>query len=189
MAVLIGDYNFSTMTIDMWILNLDKAQKLTDADDPSTIWTKIPGKVRGVKITHRLGAAPITVLEPESRSMWVMGGLSIPPYSDTDLMETSEVLVLPLNPSLKDIAVASVARNTCTKDPRLAPDQLASDLRSEVETYRSQIGGKYLCGGEEEGCSRCVPVLETAHAEWNLGAVAGALHGLYKIWRWLWSQE
>ena len=67
-----------------------------------------------------------------------------------------EVLVTPLNPTLKDLAVAAAARNTCPQDPRLAPDQLAQQLGNEIEEYRTEIGGKYLCSPEER-CSKCLP--------------------------------
>ena len=157
MALLFSD-DILTTTHDLWLLNLDKAKELIDEHTPtygpklaSTIWTKISLRL------PRDGYA--IVLEPKSRNLWVMGGRvgtpSIFPYPN--YIETSDVLVMPLNPSLQDLAVASVARHTCPQDPRLAPDQLSSDLRGEIEAYRSEIGGEYLCS-QEERCSRCMPL-------------------------------
>ena len=93
-----------------------------------------------------------------SRNLWVIGGSRAlgqpgPLYSPASL--TSEVLVMPLNPSLKDLAVATVARTTCTQDPRLEPDQLATQVRDEIIAYRAEIGGKYLCS-QKERCSGCM---------------------------------
>ena len=58
---------------------------------------------------------------------------------------TSKVMVAVLNPNLQDLAASNVARNICPRDPRLAPGQLASDLRREVEAFRE--GGEF----EREG--------------------------------------
>ena len=49
---------------------------------------------------------------------------------------TSKVMVVVLNPTLQDMAASTVARNTFPRDPRLAPGQLASHLRREVEAFR-----------------------------------------------------
>ena len=100
--------------------------------------------------SRRFGA---TVCEPVSRSLWVIGGIT-PSYGHP--RHLSDVLVMPLNPSLKDLAIATVARNTCPQDSMLAPDQLASQLRDEIAAYRSEIGGKYLCS-QVETCSNCMP--------------------------------
>ena len=142
MALLIADGNV-TSTNDMWLLNLAKAQEIwRHMDATSSIWTKISGQF------NRYGHA--TVLEPESRSVWVMGGQRGHIGQNPSMI--SEVLVLPLNPSLQDLAVASVARNTCHQDPRLAPEQLSLDLRGEIEAYRSMVRGQCSCKLEER-CS------------------------------------
>ena len=149
-AMLFGRFR-NGFSSDFWLLNLDCAkQQLKEA---SSNWTKIQDCQ-----TYRYGFT--TVLEPVSRNLWVVGGSkptpgqSGPLYSPASL--TSEVLVMPLNPSLKDLAVATVARNTCTQDSRLGPDQLATQLRDEIVSYRAEIGGKYLCS-QKERCSGCMP--------------------------------
>ena len=58
---------------------------------------------------------------------------------------TSKVMVVVLNPTLQDLAASTVAGTTCPRDPRLAPGQLSSDLRREVEAFRE--GGEF----EREG--------------------------------------
>ena len=134
-AVLLG-----RCTNDVWLLNLASAKQLKET---SSIWTKIKG--------HPGTYGHATVLEPVSRSLWIVGA-----SKPITRRYSSDVLIMPLNPSLKDLAIASVARNTCPRDPRLAPDQLASQLRDEIKTYRSEIGGKYFCS-QEQRCSNCMP--------------------------------
>ena len=149
-AVLLGTNRIGEN--ECWLLNLANAKQHMDA---SSIWTRMPNYSR------RFGA---TVCEPVSRSLWVIGGFvdTYGPYGPearTYLRVsrmTSEVLIMPLNPSLKDMAVATAARNHCLKDARLAPDGLATNLRDEIEEYRREIGGKYVCS-EQERCSRCKP--------------------------------
>ena len=138
-----------------WLLNLDKAKRLADN---SSIWTKLPNNLN--KALHA------AVIEPASRSLWIIGGfdLSNDPSSDNDneLLFTSEVHVMPLNPSLKDLAVATVARTQCPHDPSMASDNLASHLRDEVEKYRTEMGGKFACSRRKR-CSRvftCMLALE-----------------------------
>ena len=98
------------------------------------------------------------MIEPVSGSLWVMGGSSPTPgqsgplYSPASL--TSEVLIMPLNPSLKDLAIAHVARNICPYDPRLEPDQLAIQLRDEIDEFRAENRGNYMCSFMKR-CSDC----------------------------------
>ena len=120
-----------------WLLNLEKAKQLMD---PSSIWTKIPPHFSRPAIAT-------TVFEPVSRSLWITGGYIQNPDGPTVM--TSQVLIMPLNPSLKDLAVATVARNHCPQDPRLAPDNLASHLRDEVAAYRVDILGETVCSREK----------------------------------------
>ena len=142
MAVLFGNFENGSGGMDSWFLNLNHAKENAEV---SSIWAK-----RQSGHPYRYGYA--TVLEPESRSLWVIGGIT-PSYGQTGPL--SDVLVMPLNPSLKDLAVATVARTTCTQDPRLGPDQLATQLRDEIVAYRAEIGGKYLCS-QKERCSGCM---------------------------------
>ena len=140
---------FGRCTNDVWLLNLASAKQLKET---SSIWTKIKG--------HPGTYGHATVLEPVSRSLWIVGGSKPITIAGRNKVfrpkKCSDVLIMPLNPSLKDLAIASVARNTCPRDPRLAPDQLASQLRDEIKTYRSEIGGKYFCS-QEQRCSNCMP--------------------------------
>ena len=155
MAALIGKFSRLSVGIDCWLLNLDHAKKNVRL---TSLWTKTQGHYQ-----NRFGYA--TVFEPDSRSLWLTGGAlqssgpspgGLPPNPLSDPAAfTSEVLIMPLNPSLKDLAIASAARQTCPKDPRLAPDQLVTQLQIEINEYRAEIGGEYFCSRQKR-CSKCV---------------------------------
>ena len=150
-AVLFGRFTKGSGENDFWLLNLESAKQL---EGTSSIWTKIQG--------HPFTYGYAAVLEPMSRKLWVIGGSkpSKPTPGRVSALYgsgtlTSEVLIMPLNPSLKDLALASVARNICLKDPRLAPDQLPSQVRDDIDAYRAEIGGRYLCS-QEKRCLDCL---------------------------------
>ena len=151
-AVLFGRLGNSRLT-DGWLLNLENAKQLKDS---SSIWTKLPGGYTTSGYN--------TVLEPVRKGLWIIGGSKpTPGHRGPQLFGplfkaslTSEVLIMPLNPTLKDLTIATVARTTCPYDPRLAPGQLPTQFKNEIDDYRAEIGGQYLCSPGER-CSSCRP--------------------------------
>ena len=118
----------------MWLLNLDNAKGLLD---PSLIWSKAKNDLSRKYYD--------VVVGPNSRSdrsscIWVIGGERVPTSEDT-----SDVLKISFKLSLKNLAIDCVARNLCDHDPRMRPNLLPRQLRSEIESYKSAVREKYVC--------------------------------------------
>ena len=116
--------------------------------DKSFVWTKLPSEL------YRAHYA--TVLEPVSRDLWVLGGYDLGDRHSSPKVRTtsSDVLIMPLNPSLQDLAIATVARTHCLSDPRLAWGKFPPQFRDAIEEYRREVGGKFSCT-KKDRCFRC----------------------------------
>ena len=117
-----------------WLMNLHNAKQLMA---PSSIWTNVPN--------HPSKCCHAAVLQPLSKTLWVMGGhdgnscyfncLDVGAYTNDVL----KVKLSNLRP-LKDLAIEQVTRSISANDPRLAPGQLPAKLMEEIEAYRSENG-------------------------------------------------
>ena len=134
-----------------WLLSLDNAKRLMDK---SAIWTRLRNDLCRAHFA--------TVLEPVTRSLWILGGFDLEyrRYRASGFPRkapvSSDVLIMPLNPwpSLQDRAIATVARTHCVYDPKLARGNIPPQFRDAIEEYRKHVGGKYACS-KKEGCNRC----------------------------------
>ena len=68
--------------------------------------------------------------------------------------DTSDVLKISFELSLKNLATDFVARNMCDHDPRMGPNLLPEELRSKIAAYKSVVGRKYMCKWKMS--SKCV---------------------------------
>lgn len=114
-AILYGRYD------NFLVLDLDKAKQLRD---PSVLWTRV---------SHQFPrCAHASVIEPVSQRLWIIGGF------DGQNRITSDIIEIPIKPSLKDLAIDCAARNISANDPRLQPGKYPKKLRDEIEVYRSR---------------------------------------------------
>ena len=130
-AVLFG----TTPHGSCWLLNLKNAKQLKD---PSAIWTKVPCRFA------RYGHA--AVWNPQNQELWVTGGRDT--YSDVLIMSFKL-------PALKRLALDSAARSVCTCDPKLAADQLPTQLKNELVEYRSEFSDVYSLVNKVKMCTSC----------------------------------
>ena len=155
-AILFGESGNSMVC---WLLNLQNAKQLMD---PASIWTKI-----SLHLPVRGNYA--AVLEPKGEELWIIGGYHMDLDMDIGSI-TNNVLKIPTRlPSLKSLVLDSLARITCTNDPRLVLDQFPAQLRNEIEVCKQEIvGGESLCT-QEKGCAKCwMPVVLNS---WHLTAI------------------
>ena len=139
-AVLYGSYRDDGRYYDdSWLLNINSAKQLKD---PSFIWSKIPN--------HHLRLRHAAVLEPVSKSLWVIGGVD-----GNSGAYTSDLLKMSFNLlPLKDLAIDHVARRIDPKDQWLLPNELPRSIKKEIEDYRAKIGDVNICSAEA-GCQVC----------------------------------
>ena len=115
-------------------MNLHNAKQLMA---PSSIWTNIQNPFP--RCCHA------AVLQPLSKTLWVMGGHDGNPHYFNCLdvgAYTADVLKVKLSNlrPLKDLAIEHVTRSISANDPRFAPDQLPAKLMDEIEACRSENG-------------------------------------------------
>ena len=132
---LIGKFGKEVVN-NSWLLNLDRAKKLMD---PSSIWTNLPN--------HPSKCCHAAVLQPLSKTLWVIGGHDgNSRYFDclNKGSYTTEVLKVkfPTLRPLKDLAIEHVAKSFSANDPRLEPGQLPKKFIDEIEAYRSENGNE-----------------------------------------------
>ena len=137
-AILIGEADNSMVC---WLLDLHKAKQFMQ---PSSIWTKI--------LLH----SPVIsnyaiILEPREQELMLIGGMR---FGST----SGDVLRIPTRiPTLMSLAIDCAARNTCTFDQSLLPDQLPVHLQSEVLALKQEMtmtGNESVCT-KREGCIKC----------------------------------
>ena len=94
-----------------WILDLHKAKQI---QHPSSIWTRIPYEYPTSRREHA------AVIEPISQRLWILGGFEKEFFNEEDT-STSDILEMPINVSLRDLAIDCAARSISPNDPKLAP--------------------------------------------------------------------
>ena len=147
-AVVYGSTKF--MMPDSWVLNLENAKQLKE---PAAIWTKIPN--------HFPRFYHTAVLEPVSKSLWVMGG-----YASRDEPTLDVLLTMPFKlHSLQELAMNHILNYVKADDLRLGPEQLPKQLRNLMEDMRSDIKeGKLCILGEGSATCLCKDVKHISHA-------------------------
>ena len=116
-AILYGEYT------SFFVLDLNKAKQL---QDPWAIWTQVPHKFP--RSSHA------SVLEPVSQRLWIIGG-----YIGLENGRiTSDILEIPIEVSLKDLAIECAASNIAADDSKLEDGKYPKCLRDEIEAYRSR---------------------------------------------------
>ena len=133
---------------ECWVLNLENAKQLKE---PAAIWTKIPN--------HFPRSWHTAVLEPVSKSLWVMGG-----YEQAGMIRPPTLAVLTMSfklHSLQELAMNHILNHVKSNDPRLGPMQLPRQLRNHIEDLRGNIKRGRLCTlGEGNGECLCKIVVQ-----------------------------
>ena len=116
-AALLGGRDYASCAQDCWLLDLDKAKQGKDA---VSIWKRIKLHKLDWRVHHQ------AVLEPVSRRLWLMGGVT-----GGAILEKLSLNVVPLQILAKECA----AKHMKEDDPRLGAERFPNKLKKEIEAY------------------------------------------------------
>ena len=123
---------------ECWLLDLSNADRLKgQPSSSSSMWSRIP--------TPFWRENHAAVFEPESRRLWIIGGIdSRGPTSD--VLEMTNALL-----PLRDLALYHAARNFRAGDPRLFQGKFPRKLTNEIVAWRTNINAAAAAARRVEG--------------------------------------
>ena len=113
---------------ECWLLDLNNADRLKG--QPSSMWSRIP--------TPFWRDNHAAVFEPESRRLWIIGGLDSRGRYTSDVLEMTNALL-----PLRDLALYHAARNFRVGDPRLFQGRFPRKLTNEIVAWRTNINAAH----------------------------------------------